>query len=111
MNQSENDKDDLTITLTLDNNEVLECSILTVYEAAGKQYIALLPLDDQPGVSDGDVYLYRFREQEDEPILENIEDDEEYEIASDGFEEWLDTVEFEGLIEEDEPDADDDDLK
>ena len=32
-----------TITLTLDNDETVECSILTVFEAAGRDYIALLP--------------------------------------------------------------------
>ena len=35
-----------TVELTLDNDEVIECAILTVYEAAGKEYIALLPLDE-----------------------------------------------------------------
>ena len=35
-----------TVELTLDNDEIIECAILTVYEAAGKEYIALLPLDE-----------------------------------------------------------------
>ena len=30
-----------------------------------------------------------------EPELENIEDDDEYEIAADAFDEWMDTQEFE----------------
>ena len=29
-----------TITLTLDNDETIECSILTIYEAGGREYIA-----------------------------------------------------------------------
>ena len=35
----------LTVTLTLDNDEELECAVLTIFETAGQEYIALLPLD------------------------------------------------------------------
>ena len=81
-----------TVELTLDNDEIIECAILTVYEAAGKEYIALLPLDEnlEPNEA-GDVYLYQYNETEDgEPDLGNIEDDDEYEIAADAFDEWMD---------------------
>lgn len=85
-----------TVTLTLDNDKELECEILTIYTAAGRDYIALAPQDE---ALDDIVYLYRYIDHgEDEPELELIEDDEEYEIASDGFDEWLDNMEFEELI-------------
>lgn len=88
-------KEEITVTLTLDNDEVLECAVLTIYEAGGRQYIALLPLDEN-GEEEGDVYIYRYIETDPEnPDLENIEDDEEYEIAADAFDEWLDEQEFE----------------
>ena len=87
--------EEITVTLTLDNDEVLECAVLTIYEAGGRQYIALLPLDEN-GEEEGDVYIYRYIETDPEnPDLENIEDDEEYEIAADAFDEWLDEQEFE----------------
>ena len=87
--------EEITVTLTLDNDEVLECAVLTIYEAGGRQYIALLPLDEN-GEEGGDVYIYRYIETDPEnPDLENIEDDEEYEIAADAFDEWLDEQEFE----------------
>ena len=82
-----------TITLTLDNDETIECSILTIYEAGEREYIALLPLNEQGTNEDGEVYLYRYTQQNGTPILDNIEDDEEYEAASDGFDEWLDSLE------------------
>ncbi|MCI8317807.1 MAG: DUF1292 domain-containing protein [Lachnospiraceae bacterium] len=87
-----------TITLTLDNDETIECSILTVYEAAGKNYIALLPLNEQGINEDGEVFIYRFHEENGVPVLENIEDDDEYEAASDGFDEWLDSMEYDELV-------------
>ena len=91
----EQQNEEITVTLTLDSDEVLECAVLTIYEAGGRQYIALLPLDEN-GEEEGDVYIYRYIETDPEnPDLENIEDDEEYEIAADAFDEWLDEQEFE----------------
>ena len=87
----------VTVTLTLDNDEVVECAVLTVYNANDKEYIALLPLNEEGESEDGDVYLYRYEEVDGEPTLSNIEDDDEYEVAADAFDEWMDEQEFEEL--------------
>lgn len=87
----------VTVTLTLDNDEVVECAVLTVYTAYDKEYIALLPLNEEGESEDGDVYLYRYEEVDGEPTLSNIEDDDEYEVAADAFDEWMDEQEFEEL--------------
>ncbi len=90
----------MTVELTLDNDEVVECAILTLFEAGGREYIALLP-QNEDDTEEGDVYLYRYVETpEGEPELENIEDDDEYELAADAFDEWMDTQEFEESDEE-----------
>lgn len=91
-------EENLTVTLTLDNDEVLECAVLTIFSAGDRQYIALLPLEDAEGTEEGDVFIYRFEEDENgEPTLDNIEDDDEYELAADAFDEWLDEQDFEEL--------------
>ena len=87
----------MTVTLTLDDNSVVECEVITIYEADGKDYIALLPLNENGESESGDVYLYRYFEENGEPTLENIEDDDEYEIAADAFDEWMDEQEFEEM--------------
>ena len=50
-----------TITLTLDNDTEVVCAVLTIYSVGDKEYIALLPLDE-----DGEVVcstrLYVFHE-------------------------------------------------
>jgi uncharacterized protein YrzB (UPF0473 family) len=93
--------EEVTVTLTLDNDEVIECAVLTIYSVDNKEYIALLPLDEDGDNEEGDVFIYRYVETEDgEPTLENIEDDDEYEAAADAFDEWLDEQEFEDIIEE-----------
>lgn len=91
-------EENLTVTLTLDNDEVLECAVLTIFSAGDRQYIALLPLEDAEDTEEGDVFIYRFEEDENgEPTLDNIEDDDEYELAADAFDEWLDKQDFEEL--------------
>lgn len=95
----------LTVTLTLDNDEELECAILTIYEVDGQEYIALLPIDEEGDSEEGEVFLYRYTEKEGEqPELANIEDDDEYERVADKFDEWLDAQEFDDLDEEEDED-------
>jgi hypothetical protein len=88
-----------TVTLTLDDDSVIECAILTVYPCDGKEYIALLPLDENGENHDGEVYLYRYINDGSEqgPMLENIMDDDEYEAAADAFDELMDAAEFEEM--------------
>ena len=88
-----NENESLTVTLTLENNEELECAVLNIFEAEEKEYIALLPLDENGDNTDGQIYLYRFIDngEEEEPGLENIEEDEEFDRVSAIFNEWLDT--------------------
>jgi hypothetical protein len=85
-----------TVTLTLDDDSTIECEVVTIFDAGGKSYIALLPLDEDGENKEREVYLYRFVEKDgEEPDLENIEDDDEYERVADAFDEWLDELEFE----------------
>lgn len=107
MKDYENEDRD-TVTLTLDDDRELECLVVTKdLEAEGRSYIALLPLEGIEA-EEGEVYLYRFEEGEDgNPVLENIESDEEYEAASEAFDEWLDSQEYDELVGEDEFEEDD----
>ena len=91
-----NENESLTVTLTLENNEELECAVLNIFEADEKEYIALLPLDENGDNTDGQIYLYLFIDngEEEEPGLENIEEDEEFDRVSAVFNEWLDTQDF-----------------
>lgn len=94
-NNSENYEDgDLgTVTLTLDDDTEVECAILAIYPVDDKQYIALLPVDENgDAADDADVLIYRFYDNGDDgdPDLENIEADEEYQAAADAFDQLLD---------------------
>lgn len=58
------------------------------------------PLNEDGENEDGDVFIYRYKEVDGEPTLENIEDDDEYEVAADAFDEWLDEQDFDALDDE-----------
>ena len=96
-------EEEMTVTLTLDDDRELECIVLTIFEAGGRDYIALLPTEGEES-DEGEVYLYRYSEIDGEPQLDNIEDDEEYEIAADAFDEFLDEQEYDEIVGEDELD-------
>lgn len=102
-NNLEEQDEEMNVTLTLDDGSTVECVVLTIIEANnGNDYIALLPIEG-PEAESGEVFLYRYSEDaEGNPNLENIEDDEEFEIVSDAFDEFLDEQEFDELVEEDE---------
>jgi hypothetical protein len=77
-----------TITLTLDDDTEVECAILTAYPLNGKRYIALLPLDEDGQPASEEVYLFAFSTTENgDPVIDNIEDEVEYEQAAAAFDE------------------------
>ncbi len=92
----------MTVTLTLDDGSELECVVLTIFEAGEKDYIALLPIENAES-EEGEVYLYRYSEDADgNPELDNIQDDDEYDIVAEAFDSLLDDEEYDELVEEDE---------
>ena len=92
----------IVVTLTLDDGTVQECAVLTIFPVDDKQYIALLPLDENGENDDGEVYIYRFQEVNGEPSLDNIMDDDEYERVADAFDELLDDSEYDELVDADD---------
>ena len=93
-------KDRDTMTLDLDDGGKLECIVLNVFPVNNREYIALLPMNDEGHVEeDAQIFLYRFEELGDDEVnLETIEDDDEFELVSDYVDEMLDEQEFNELF-------------
>ena len=93
-------KDRDTMTLDLDDGGKLECIVLNVFPVNNREYIALLPMNDEGHVEeDAQIFLYRFEELGDDEVnLETIEDDDEFELVSDYFDEMRDEQEFNELF-------------
>ena len=89
-NNTPDNDEEMYVELDLDDGTVT-CSIVTIFTAAGKDYIALLPLDENGENTDGDVWIYGYKEDPNDPDADPeilyIEDEEEYEIAADAFDE------------------------
>ena len=80
------DFEDDTVTLTFDDDKEVECGIVAIFPAGEREYIALLPLDENGQNESGEVYLYAFaRTESGDPMLSNIESDEEYAKAAVAF--------------------------
>lgn len=83
------DEDDI-ITLEYDDGSEEECGVVGIFDVDGKDYIALNPLGT------GEVYIYGYKEyEEDFELIDDITD-EEFAKA---------TKEFESLVEQDLVDA------
>lgn len=90
------DDEPMYVTLDLDDGSQLECEVLTIFDVNGQDYIALLPNpEDEEGE---EVFIYRYDEDEEgNPSLTNIEDDDEYEAVADRFDELLDEAAFDDM--------------
>ena len=95
--------EEMTVELDLEDGTHVVCAVVTILESQGKDYIVLLPLDENGQNTDGEVWFYRYFEDKNdvnaEPGLLYIEDDDEYEMVADAFDEYLDNVEFDEFVE------------
>ncbi len=74
------DHDEMEImNLVLEDGTELECLVLGVFGVEDKEYIALLPQEEE------DVLLYGYSENEEGVELISIEDDAEYELVAEAF--------------------------
>ena len=100
------DAEEMTVDLDLEDGTTVTCAVVTILTLSDRDYIALLPLDENGDNADGEVWFYRYSENPDdaneEPELEYIDDDDEYEAVADAFDEFLDSSEFDELVDEDD---------
>lgn len=98
--------EEMTVTLDLDDGTSVTCAIVTILTVRDRDYIVLLPLEEDGENHDGLVWFYRYHENEndpnEEPELFYIDNDEEYDMVADAFDEYLDNAEFDELIDMEE---------
>lgn len=100
------DEEEMTVEIELTDGTVVNCAVITILTVDKKDYIVLLPLNENGENEDGEVWFYGYKENPDdsneEPELIYIEDDDEYEAVADAFDEFLDKNEFDELIDVEE---------
>ncbi len=106
MGRSKENDEEMTVELDLEDGSKVVCAIIMILTLQNQDYIALLPLDENGENTDGEVWFYRYHEDENnpdaEPELTYIEDEAEYEIVADVFDEYLDNAEFDEIVEDEE---------
>ena len=97
------DAEEMTVDLELEDGTTVSCAIVTILTVSNQDYIVLLPLNEDGENEDGEVWFYRYSENEndpnEEPELGYIDDDDEYEAVADACDEYLDSAEFDELID------------
>lgn len=94
------DHEEEIMTITLEDGTEIDCAIIAIFPVEEKDYIALLPLDDNE--EEGEVFLYEFIENEDGIELLSIESDEDYELVAKAFDEILEEAELEELFDDED---------
>lgn len=80
-----------TITLPLEDGQDMECAILDEFETEGISYMVVAPLvNDTIGE---ETYIYRFREDGEDVIVEYIDDEEELRHAAQVYEQLVEAEE------------------
>lgn len=79
--------EDIIITLPFADGTSVECGVYSYFKVNGKQYFAMLPLKGKKELDFSYSYmLYEVKEDEEHnPVVLYIEDDEEYEAAAQYF--------------------------
>ena len=109
MAKSKNDPNRETVTITMDDGSKMVCDVISVFPVninnEERMYIALL---DEEATEDSEIFLYRALNTDDPDNIElgDIEDDEEFDIVADAFDELLDDEEMNDLLDELEDEED-----
>ena len=92
------ESDDLSIMLTMEDGSQQEYDILARFPVYDQQYIALSPVGSK-NIFD-DFIVYRFAEDENgDPLLTDIETDEEEEAVLDRLDELFDEAEYDDYVD------------
>lgn len=96
--------EEMTVDIELEDGTTVNCAVITILTVSDKDYIVLLPLNEDGENEDGEVWFYGYKENPDdpneEPELIYIEDDDEYDAVADAFDEYLDNCEFDEILED-----------
>lgn len=77
----DHDHEDLDIIyITLEDDTELECAVLGIFGVEDKEYIALLPIEEE------EVLLYEYKEISDEEFdLVSIDDEDEFDTVAEAY--------------------------
>jgi len=92
------------ITLNMEDGSEVNCAVLGIFEVEEQDYIALLPLNEEMlETNESEGFIFRYSEDEEGlPVLDPIEDDDEFEMVSTVLDEIMEITVEEEVEEEEE---------
>lgn len=66
-NKNDYEDEEMTVELELDDGTMVNCAVITILTVEAKDYIVLLPLNENGENEDGEVWFYRYSENPDDP--------------------------------------------
>ncbi|MCR5791869.1 MAG: DUF1292 domain-containing protein [Lachnospiraceae bacterium] len=92
-------EEDITVSIAIDDGSELLCDMVAIFNAGDYRYIALSPKEG-PYADTGEIFIYRLNSAKTDEDLDliNIEDDDEFEMASQAFEVLMDREEFNAVF-------------
>lgn len=80
-------EEDLIVPLELENGDIIDCNVISVFDVDGSSYIALLPENTE------EILLYRYKEADDDQVtLENIDSNFEFNRALEVFDNLMENI-------------------
>ena len=106
------DEEEVLLTLTDEDGNDVDTQMIAVFEIEelSAEYVAVLEVNENHEVENGEVIILRYSEDEDgDPVIDSIDDEEEYEIVTEAFRQLVESGAVEGFDYDDEDDDDEDD--
>lgn len=89
------------LVVPLDDGTDLTCEVIVVFEAEGREYIALTPAEEEADENDeAEVLMFRYFADKEDDVLEDIETDEEWDKVCAVFDEIFESEEFQSSLED-----------
>ncbi len=108
------DEEEVLLTLTDEDGNDVDTQMIAVFEIEelSSEYVAVLEVNENHEVENGEVIILRYSEDEDgDPVIDSIDDEEEYEIVTEAFRQLVESGAVEGFDyddDDDEEEVDDD---
>lgn len=105
---SDNDEETVVITLTDEDGKDVDAEVMAAIEIEelGKEYVAVMPQEVTDDLAEGEALILEYSEDsEGNPQFAPVEDEEEFEIASQAFNQFFESA-MEDMEDDDEESGD-----
>lgn len=91
----------MNITMETPEDNLVECEVIDTFDMYDNSYAVLFPIEQDEESENYNIYIYKFREDENgEKIIEDIDDEEEFLLAKDRYSQIINMRSFYDKVNE-----------